>query len=222
MAGVVVEVGLAHLDRVFDYAVPGVDGRDRAQPGVRVRVRFAGREVGGFVVDRRAEPDHPGTLTPLRRVVSDEVVLPPDLLALAREVARHWAGSLPDVLRLAVPPRSAAAEKAAGPARRRRHRSDRTPGRGRATRPDRRSWTGWPRGRPCGRPGPRCPDPGWPDALARAVATTAATGRGRRSSCCRTTATSTGWSWPCASCWGRTSTSGSPPTKDHRRGTPRG
>src|SRR6478672_13787509 len=82
VAGVVVEVGLAHLDRVFDYAVPA-SMAETAQPGVRVRVRFAGREVGGFVVDRRATAEHPGPLTPLRRVVSAEVVLPPDLLALA-------------------------------------------------------------------------------------------------------------------------------------------
>src|SRR6476661_6392045 len=68
VAGVVVEVGLAHLDRVFDYAVPA-SMAETAQPGVRVRVRFAGREVGGFVVDRRATAEHPGPLTPLRRVV---------------------------------------------------------------------------------------------------------------------------------------------------------
>src|SRR6185437_13791131 len=113
VAGVVVDVGLAHLDRVFDYAVPA-SLADSARPGVRVRVRFSGREVGGYVVDRRASADHPGRLTPLRRVVSAEVVLPPDLLELARDVARRWAGSLPDVLRLAVPPRNATAEKAAG------------------------------------------------------------------------------------------------------------
>ena len=108
VAGVVVEVGLAHLDRVFDYTVPE-SMAESARPGVRVRVRFAGRDVGGYVVDRRPEADHPGRLAPLRRVVSDEVVLPPDLLDLCRDVARHWAGTLPDVLRLAVPPRNATA-----------------------------------------------------------------------------------------------------------------
>ncbi len=35
---------------------------DSARPGVRVRVRFSGREVGGYVVDRRAEADHAGRL----------------------------------------------------------------------------------------------------------------------------------------------------------------
>ena len=61
VAGVVVDIGLAHLDRVFDYGVPA-SMAEIARPGVRVRVRFAGRDVGGFVVDRRAAADHPGRL----------------------------------------------------------------------------------------------------------------------------------------------------------------
>ena len=51
---------------------------DDAQPGVRVKVRFAGRDVDGFV--RRAgrrPPTTTGSLTPLRRVVSPEPVLSP-------------------------------------------------------------------------------------------------------------------------------------------------
>src|SRR3954469_8978933 len=90
VAGVIVDVGLAHLDRVFDYGVPE-SMAESARPGVRVRVRFAGRDVSGYLVDRRAEADHEGRLTPLRRIVSDEVVLPPALLAVCRDVARRWA-----------------------------------------------------------------------------------------------------------------------------------
>jgi len=47
-----------------------------ARPGVRVRVRFSGREVGGYVVERRAEAEHPGRLMPIRRVVSDYPATP--------------------------------------------------------------------------------------------------------------------------------------------------
>ncbi len=109
VAEVVVDVGLAHLDRPFEYAVPASMGGS-AQPGVRVRVRFAGQDVEGFVVARRAVAQHSGRLAPLRRVVSPEPVLDPALLDLCRTVADHWAGTLPDVLRLAVPRRHAAAE----------------------------------------------------------------------------------------------------------------
>jgi primosomal protein N' (replication factor Y) len=42
---------LAHLDREFDYLVPRELEAD-AQPGVRVRIRFAGRLVDGFIVSR--------------------------------------------------------------------------------------------------------------------------------------------------------------------------
>ncbi len=110
MARVVVDVPLAHLDRAFDYTVPAPMA-DRARAGVRVRVRFAGQDVDGFVVERVAGSEHEGRLMPLRRVVSGESVLTPEVLRLARAVADRYAGTLSDVLRLAVPPRHAEVEK---------------------------------------------------------------------------------------------------------------
>ncbi|HET8614724.1 MAG TPA: primosomal protein N' [Actinomycetales bacterium] len=115
VAEVVVDVPLAHLDRVFEYLVPATMADD-ARPGVRVRVRFGGQDVDGFVVARKASADHEGRLAPLRRVVSSEVVLDGDLLALCRAVAARWGGPLADVLRLAVPPRHAEAEQQAADA----------------------------------------------------------------------------------------------------------
>ena len=111
VAAVVVDTGLPHLDRVFEYAVPA-ELSDAAQPGCRVRVRFAGRDLDGFVVERRGHAEHPGRLATIRRVVSREPVLTPEILALSRAVADHHAGVLGDVLRLAVPKRHAAAERA--------------------------------------------------------------------------------------------------------------
>ncbi len=111
IALVQVDSGLAHLDRPFEYTVPE-SASEGAQPGVRVKVRFAGRDLDGFVLARSAEAGHRGRLSPLRRVVSDEAVLDPDVLVVAREVAGRYAGTLGDVLRLAVPSRHATAEKA--------------------------------------------------------------------------------------------------------------
>lgn len=109
VARVAVDVSLAHLDRPFDYLVPArVD--EIAVPGCRVRVRFAGQLLDGFVLDRVDSSDHRGTLTPLSRVVSSECVLTTEIAELAREVADRYAGTLPDVLRLAIPPRHAGAE----------------------------------------------------------------------------------------------------------------
>ena len=110
VARVLVDVPLAHLDRPFDYAVPETMSAD-AQPGVRVRVRFAGQDVDGFVIERASTTEHTGRLQPLRRVVSPERVLTPDVAALTGAVAARYAGIRSDVLRLAVPPRHATVEK---------------------------------------------------------------------------------------------------------------
>ncbi len=113
VARVAVDVGLAHLDRLFDFLVPEpLSGS--ARPGVRVRVRFSGRLVDGYVTERVADSDHAGQLAFLDKVVSAEPVLAPEVLRLAREVADRYAGTLADVLRLAVPPRHAKVEAAAG------------------------------------------------------------------------------------------------------------
>jgi primosomal protein N' (replication factor Y) (superfamily II helicase) len=110
VAQVAVDVQLAHLDRPFDYAVPD-DLAEQVRPGCRVRVRFAGQLVDGFVLGLTDRTAHQGKLAPLAKVVSSEPVLTDDVVLLARAVADRWEGTLPDVLRLAIPPRRAAAEK---------------------------------------------------------------------------------------------------------------
>src|SRR3954463_14199198 len=110
VAVVAVDVGLAHLDRPFEYSVPETLA-DAAVPGARVKVRFAGQDVDGFVLERRAEAEHEGRLAPLRRVASPEAVRPPALRAPGRAVAARGAGPLGAVLGRAFPPRHATAEK---------------------------------------------------------------------------------------------------------------
>ena len=103
-------LSVPHLDREFDYVV-AAEQSDDAQPGVRVRVRFHGRLVDAFVLERRSGTDHAGQLGWLDRVISAEPVLTPEVRRLVDAVAARYAGTRPDVLRLAVPPRHAAAEK---------------------------------------------------------------------------------------------------------------
>ncbi len=109
VARVLVDVPLAHLDRPYDYLVSEPDSAS-AQPGARIRVRFAGRLVGGYVLQRLAESEHPGRLGFVERVVSPERVLSTEVAQLVRAVADRYAGSVADVLRLAVPPRHARVE----------------------------------------------------------------------------------------------------------------
>ena len=101
---------LAHLDRPFDYLVRPADD-EVAQPGVRVKVRFAGQLVDGFLLDRRrvvrrtaaSWPTSTRSSRPSRSSIRRS-------RRLARAVADRYAGNLCDVLRLAVPPRHARVE----------------------------------------------------------------------------------------------------------------
>ncbi len=180
IARVAVDIPLAHLDRPFDYLIPERLS-DQAVPGCRVRVRFAGQLVDGYLLDRAAESAHQGRLARLERVVSPEPVLSPEIMALAREVADRCAGTLADVLRLAIPPRHARTESAAVPPV--AEGADRPAG-----PPGPGPWARYPDGPAfldalASRRGPRAvwsalPGPHWPEEIARAVASAAAAGRG--------------------------------------------
>jgi len=110
VARVLVDVPLAHLDRPFDYLVPAKMS-EVAVPGSRVKVRFAGKDVDGYVLERVDWSDHEGQLAPLRRAVSPEPVLSPAIARLSGLVAARYAGTRSDVLRLAIPARHATVEK---------------------------------------------------------------------------------------------------------------
>jgi primosomal protein N' (replication factor Y) len=178
VARVAVDVGLAHLDRPFDFQVP-TELAEAAQPGVRVRIRFAGRLVDGYLLERAAGSAHEGRLAFLERVVSPEPVLTPEVLRLARAVADRYAGTLADVLRLAVPPRHARVEQA-----------ERAPQRDGAPlpRPGPATWTRYEHGgalldavhagATVRAVWSALPGPTWPDEVARLVGTALAAGRG--------------------------------------------
>lgn len=192
VALVLVDVGLPHLDRPFEYVVPS-SLADLAVPGARVKVRFAGQDVDGYIVARAATAEHEGTLAPLRKVVSPEAVLTPAVLTLSRAMASRYAGTLGDVVRLAVPPRHATAEKRL-PQEPPTSAEDQAKQAGAALRavPGPGPWTGYPAG-----PSflahlssgdapaaswlalPGQPEHGdWPAAMAVAAATSLAAGRG--------------------------------------------
>lgn len=135
IARVVVDSPLPHLDRLFDYVIPD-NLVDDVVAGCRVKVRFAGRMVDAFVVELAESSEHGGKLSSVAKVVSSEPVLTPAVTELCRAVAERWAGTMSDVLRLAIPPRQARVEAhpaAAAPAG--------------APEPDPHPWLVWPDGR---------------------------------------------------------------------------
>lgn len=110
VARVLVESGVPHLDRPFDYSVPA-SMDTTALPGVRVKVTFNGQELAGYLLERRDTSDAGHTLVPLRKVVSAVPVLTQAVRRLAESVAARYAGVVSDVLRVAVPPRVARLDK---------------------------------------------------------------------------------------------------------------
>ncbi|MGI5952504.1 MAG: primosomal protein N' [Brooklawnia sp.] len=111
VARVAVDIPLPHLDRLFDYTI-SAEMAAQAVPGARIRTRFAGRQVGGFIIEVAQDSQVEGKLAPLGKVVSPEQVLLPAQVRLIRQVADHYAGTFADVVRLAVPRRHAATENA--------------------------------------------------------------------------------------------------------------
>jgi primosomal protein N' (replication factor Y) (superfamily II helicase) len=194
VARVAVDISLAHLDRPFDYLVPArMDAA--AVPGCRVRVRFAGQLVGGYLLERTQTSEHQGRLSRLERVTSPEPVLTPEIFDLARAVADRYAGTLADVLRLAIPPRHATAEREApyaGPSEHGAGHSEHGAGPSGQDaglpRPGPGSWVRYPagqaflaalaEGRPVRAAWSALPGPEWPAEIAVAAAITAAAGRG--------------------------------------------
>ena len=185
------DIPLAHLDRPFDYLVPERLGA-QARPGVRVRVRFAGQLTDGFILDRVDSSEHQGRLSYLERVVSAEQVLTPEIAGLARAVADRYAGTLADVLRLAIPQRHAATEtgKATGSPPDPSPAADpgQEPGGRLPSRPEPGPWARYPAGpafldaaaagRPARAAWTALPGPTWPEEIARAALTAASAGRG--------------------------------------------
>src|ERR1700722_14512573 len=180
VARIAVDLPLAHLDRPFDYLVP-----ERlaalARPGVRVRVRFAGQLTDGFVLDRVESSEHQGRLSYLERVVSAEQVLTPEIAGLARAVADRYAGTLADVLRLAIPQRHAATEAKQPPDGDEPAGAGREAGRGRPARPEPGSRDRCPADlafldalhdwRPARAAWTALPGATWPEEIARAAVT---------------------------------------------------
>src|SRR5262245_7765694 len=170
-----VDVPLPHLDRPFDYLVPEqLDGS--VAPGSRVRVRFAGRLVDGFVLERLDSSEHAGRLAFLERAVGDEPVLTAETTRLFRAVADRYGGSFVDVVRLGVPARHAGAESSAVSAQ--------PP----PDAPDAASWSryragpaslaGGAAGRPAGAVWSALPGEDWPRRYAEAMRAALASGRG--------------------------------------------
>ncbi|MFK3622401.1 primosomal protein N' [Corynebacterium hesseae] len=104
-------LGVAHLDREFDYLIDESDSQ-AAQPGVRVRIRFNGRLVDAILLSRASDSDFAGSLRFIDRVISPFAVYSPEMSALIESLAARYGGVRSDIIRAAIPARHAKAEEA--------------------------------------------------------------------------------------------------------------
>lgn len=109
VAQVLVDVGARQVDQTFDYSVTESQAK-AIEVGCRVRVRFGGRLVNGFVVGLSSSTDFEGELQPIKTVLGPPV-LTSEVLDLTRKVAESYLGTWSDVVRSAVPPRHVQAEE---------------------------------------------------------------------------------------------------------------
>ena len=113
VARVILDSPLPQLDHELDYSIPdSLDESVEVGSLVSLPLRGGARFVEGWVVDRVDESDFTGALQPINKVISGLPILSAVTLDLARRIAVRQAGSVSDVLRLAIPPRYVRTEKA--------------------------------------------------------------------------------------------------------------
>lgn len=95
-------------DKLYDYLIEEGDA-GRVHVGSRVRVVFAGKKRAGFVVDI-ADETTSQNLVPLEKVYDRATSA--EVIEVCRGLSRDHVAPLFDVLRSAIPPRHARAEKA--------------------------------------------------------------------------------------------------------------
>lgn len=107
IAQVVLDVQATHLGTTFDYLVEERYAHS-AQPGVMVRVRFAGRRVNGIIWARVERSQAPySSLRFLERVVTPHVLVDDALRDDIGAIADIYGGTRANIVRLALPARVA-------------------------------------------------------------------------------------------------------------------
>lgn len=103
-AKVVLETSVPHLDREFDYQIPeNLTGTIRI--GTRVLVPFGRQRLNGWVVELFSKSNFQNKIAAIIKPIGSISTLKPQILDLAQFTATHFAGTVSDVLRFAIPPR---------------------------------------------------------------------------------------------------------------------
>jgi primosomal protein N' (replication factor Y) len=110
VAQVLVDTGVPHLDQHFDYLIPQKFA-DTAQSGVRVQVPFNSQELEGIIFSRQELDQSRKNLKSITKVLSPIPIMSSETIALLMDCAKRWASLPYDIIRSAIPPRVASAER---------------------------------------------------------------------------------------------------------------
>lgn len=90
------------LGREFDYSIPP-EMASRVAIGSRVKVPFGAREMAGVVTLLLDASPHAGALRPISKVLGEQALLTPRVLALARWIAGYYCCPVETALKSALP-----------------------------------------------------------------------------------------------------------------------
>lgn len=110
IATVWVDSGIPNLTEPFNYLIPEKLS-ESVKVGSRVQIPFRERHVEGLVIERGEDYGGLRNLKQIQRVLGEIPVATRETISLIAEVAKFWAGAPFDVIRSAIPPRVATAEK---------------------------------------------------------------------------------------------------------------
>lgn len=110
VAQICVDTGVFHLQNNFDYSIPN-NLSDVIAPGVLVKVPFGKSEVLGYVVSREPGELELSKLKPISKVVSELSLLSEELIEIISDTCERYACKPWDLVKSAIPPRAAGAEK---------------------------------------------------------------------------------------------------------------
>lgn len=110
LASVWVDSGISTLTEPFSYLIPEKLS-SQIKIGSRVQVPFKDKHLEGIVIDRKPLTADLRDLKSIYKLLGDYPVANAETLELISMTASYWGGSPYDVIRSAIPPRVAGAEK---------------------------------------------------------------------------------------------------------------
>ena len=110
VASVWVDSGISTLTEPLSYLIPEKLS-SQSKIGSRVQIPFKDKQLEGIIIDRTPLPTDSRELKSIYKLLGDFPVATQETIELISLSANFWGGSPYDVIRSAIPPRVASAEK---------------------------------------------------------------------------------------------------------------